>query len=347
MNNAQNNSTPNTSNLAPQPAPPASNQSHVTTGQFPAVNMSPNQKFHMVFFFTMIAAMLFVVATCYLVSTNPAPEVTPKPTLQAEANVEADVEADVDTDIDDADDADDTDGSVLHDETLPELPQVDSFEMRGLDLDKLVEEEIRVQTQVKALKNAKAKLRKLQSCLKPTKAKITRNLFRKGKMYGDWTPSRELKDGTCRHLTYTRVLEADVAVFADAVTALLKRDLDSNKLAISYNEEQVTITLLTKAERSERKWQAAKDRKLAKAKAIQLKLVRKLAKAEIARRKLAKAEYVPTKAKNISASKLIRKGMALWKAGFKTDAKTAWKQALKANPTRIQKQKIKRYLSLK
>lgn len=252
----------------------------------------------------------------------------------------------------DDDDAADEDvseesASVLHDEQLPEVPEVDSFEMRGIDVDELVAEEMRVQAEVKARKMAKAKLHRLARCLKGTKAKITRNLFRKGKTYGDWTVARELRDGACGLLTYTRELEADVAVFAAAVTGLLKRELDSNKVDVSYNEEQVVITLLSRTEQSRRKWQAAKDRKLAKARAIQVKLARKLAKAELARRKLAKAEYVPTKAKKISASKLTRKGVVLWKAGFKVEAKSAWKKALKANPTKKQKQKIKRYLLLK
>ena len=319
--------------------------------------MDPRQRLHMILFFVMLTAAVLGAASFYLfpsveatpvtkeVKAKMKAKITAKPAELASAdNNEEDDEDAADEASDESDESSESQ-SVLHDEQLPELPEVEPFEMQGIDLEKLVQEEARVQAQTLALKTAKANLKKIKRCLKSTKTKITKNLFRKGKMYGDWTPSRTLMNGKCRTLTYSRDLEADVFTFAAAVSELLEREINSFKLSLTYDDDKgtVTITLLTRAERAKLKWEEEKAIKLAKAKAKQLKLARKLAKVELARRKLAKAQYIPKG----SASKLIREGKMLWKDDMKREARRKWRAALKANPTKAQKRKIKVYLSLK
>ena len=325
--------------------------------------MDPTQKKAMISFFVMLTVAIIGITSYYFlpptVEATPAPAVKPAPVKQpapvskteakptdTDGDEDADVsDEDADEDVSDADADTDEGASVLHDEQFPKLPQVEEFQMQGIDLNKLVAEEARVQAETKALKTAKANLKKIRKCLKSTKTKITKNLFRKGKMYGDWTPSRELRNGRCRTLTYTRDLEADAFTFAAAVSTLLKREINSFKLSLEYDDDNgtVTITLLTKEERAKLKWELAKAKRLAKAKAKQLKLARKLAKAELARRKLAKAKYVPKG----TAAKLISEGKILWKDGLKAEARKKWKSARAANPTKNQRRKIKLYLSLK
>lgn len=235
--------------------------------------------------------------------------------------------------------------SKLHEEELPEIPEVDEFDLSVIDYDKLVAEELRKQAQVQAQKATQARVAKLQKCLKGTKAKISRNLFRKGKAYGDWTPSRKLQNGKCRTLKYTRKLEADTEVFHDAIAKVLKREIDNYTVSLDFDDVDgtVTITLLSPEERAEMKWEDRRAARLAKVRAQKIKLASKLAQMEIAKRKLAKEKYVPRGL----AAKLIAEGRVLFNDGLKGAARTKWREAKRANPTKTQKQKIKLYLTLK